>query len=90
MVVYRAYAIHSFLNEYDFKGKTVIPFGTHGTGGLASTIQSMAEEDSSLVQKPPAGDGNSLYINVMNRLSVDCDCDGNIPYFRKTTVWQRL
>ena len=22
-------------------------------------------------------DGNILYINVMNRLSVDCDCDGN-------------
>lgn len=21
--------------------------------------------------------GNILYINVMNRLSVDCDCDGN-------------
>ena len=22
-------------------------------------------------------DGNILYISVMNRLSVDCDCDGN-------------
>jgi uncharacterized Fe-S center protein len=22
-------------------------------------------------------DGNILYVNVMNRLSVDCDCDGN-------------
>lgn len=22
-------------------------------------------------------DGNMLYINVMNRLSVDCDCDSN-------------
>ena len=22
-------------------------------------------------------DGNILYINVMNRLSVDCDCDGS-------------
>ena len=32
-------AIHSFLEEYDFSGKTVIPFVTHGTGGLASTIQ---------------------------------------------------
>lgn len=30
--------IHSFLEEYDFEGKTVIPFCTHGTGGLASTI----------------------------------------------------
>ena len=22
-------------------------------------------------------DGNILFINVMNRLSIDCDCDGN-------------
>lgn len=29
-------AIYSFLEEYDFSGKTVIPFVTHGTGGLAS------------------------------------------------------
>lgn len=32
-------AIHSFLEEYDFSGKTVIPFCTHGTSGLASAIQ---------------------------------------------------
>lgn len=32
-------AVHSFLEEYDFSGKTVIPFVTHGTGGLASTIK---------------------------------------------------
>ncbi len=31
-------AVHSFLEEYDFSGKTIIPFVTHGTGGLASTI----------------------------------------------------
>ena len=31
-------AIFSFLEEYDFSGKTVIPFCTHGTGGLADTI----------------------------------------------------
>ena len=34
-------AIHSFLEEYDFSGKTVIPFVTHGTGGLSSTIRDM-------------------------------------------------
>lgn len=32
-------AIHSFLEEYDFSSKTIVPFVTHGTGGLASTIQ---------------------------------------------------
>ena len=34
-------AVHSFLEEYDFSGKTVIPFVTHGTGGMANTIQDM-------------------------------------------------
>lgn len=34
----------------------------------------MAEAGKSVVD---ALDGNILYVNVMNRLSVDCDCDGN-------------
>lgn len=32
-------AIMSFLEEYDFSGKTVIPFCAHGTGGLASSVR---------------------------------------------------
>lgn len=32
-------AVHTFLEEYDFSGKTIVPFVTHGTGGLASTIE---------------------------------------------------
>ncbi len=37
-------------------------------------LESMAEAGKSVVD---ALDGNILYINVMNRLSVDCDCDGS-------------
>lgn len=37
-------AIHSFLEEYDFDGKTVIPFVTHGTGGLAGTIRDITAD----------------------------------------------
>lgn len=37
-------------------------------------LESMAEAGKSVVD---ALDGNILYINVMNRLSVDCDCNGN-------------
>lgn len=37
-------AVHSFLEEYDFSGKTVIPFCTHGTGGLASTMQDIKKD----------------------------------------------
>lgn len=33
----------SFLEEYDFSGKTIIPFITHGTGGLAQTIEDIEE-----------------------------------------------
>ncbi|MCC8023787.1 MAG: flavodoxin [Clostridium sp.] len=31
----------TFVDEYDFSGKTVIPFCTHGTGGLAGTIRDL-------------------------------------------------
>lgn len=37
-------AIHSFLESYDFSGKTIIPFCVHGTGGLASTIRDIQRE----------------------------------------------
>lgn len=34
-------AILSFVDEYDFSGKTIVPFCTHGTGGLSSTIRDL-------------------------------------------------
>ncbi len=53
------------------------------TGGKGGSMWS-ADQDSFLESMAEAGksvsdylDGNILYINVMNRLSVDCDCDGN-------------
>lgn len=47
-------AIHSFLEEYDFSDKTIIPFVTHGTGGLASTIEDIKGNlpDSANVLEP--------------------------------------
>lgn len=47
-------AVHSFMEEYDFAGKTVIPFCTHGTGGLASTIQDIKKDlpDSTELREP--------------------------------------
>lgn len=47
-------AIHSFIEEYDFSNKTVIPFVTHGTGGLSSTIRDLgaALPDSAKVLEP--------------------------------------
>ncbi len=34
-------AVLSFVDEYDFSGKTVVPFCTHGTGGLSGTIRDL-------------------------------------------------
>ncbi len=54
------------------------------TGGRSSTspwggnqnafLESMGDATSSVVNQ---FDGKVVYINVMNRLSIDCDCDGN-------------
>lgn len=53
------------------------------TGGKGGSMWS-GEQDAFLESMAEAGksvsdylNGNILYINVMNRLSVDCDCDGN-------------
>ena len=60
------------------QGKAHIHSG--GTGGSMwggdqdAFLESMAEAGKSVVE---ALDGKIVYINVMNRLSVDCDCDGN-------------
>lgn len=60
------------------EGKAHIHSG--GTGGSTwggdqdAFLESMAEAGKSVVDYL---DGNILYINVMNRLSVDCDCDGS-------------
>ena len=48
---------------------------SHFKGGEQDPfLESMAEAGKSVVD---ALDGNILYINVMNRLSVDCDCDSS-------------
>lgn len=60
------------------EGKAHIHSG--GTGGSMwggdqdAFLESMAEAGKSVADYL---DGNILYINVMNRLSVDCDCDGS-------------
>lgn len=60
------------------EGKAHIHSG--GTGGSMwggeqdAFLEAMAEAGKSVADYL---DGNILYINVMNRLSVDCDCDSN-------------
>lgn len=60
------------------EGKSWIHSGGTRTSGWSGDqdafLESMAEAGKSVADYL---DGNILYINVMNRLSVDCDCDGN-------------
>ncbi|MDR2505628.1 MAG: flavodoxin [Oscillospiraceae bacterium] len=35
--------LYTFFEEYDFSGKTIIPFNTHGGSGFSGTISSIAE-----------------------------------------------
>lgn len=39
-------AVYTFLDDYDFNGKTIIPFATHEGSGLGSTPDNIAEECS--------------------------------------------
>lgn len=45
-------AVFSFIEEYDLSGKTIIPFCTHGTAGLATTIRDLTSElpDSTILE----------------------------------------
>lgn len=36
-------AVNSFVEAHDLSGKTIIPFVSHGTGGLAGTIQDLTD-----------------------------------------------
>jgi uncharacterized Fe-S center protein len=60
------------------EGKSWIHTGGRSKSGIggdqAAFLDSMAEAGKSVVDSLG---GNILYINVMNRLSVDCDCNGN-------------
>ena len=35
--------LYSFFDEYDFSGKTIIPFSSHGGSRLANTVETIAE-----------------------------------------------
>ena len=36
-------ALYSFFDEYDFSGKTIIPFNVHNGSGLSRTIETIQE-----------------------------------------------
>lgn len=60
------------------EGKSLIHSGGQKTKGTSGETQaflaSMAEAGKSVIDSL---DNNLIYINVMNNLSIDCDCNGN-------------
>ena len=47
-------AVFSFIEEYDFSGKTIVPFCAHGTGGIATSVRDItaALPDSTEILEP--------------------------------------
>ena len=41
--------LYTFFEEYDFSGKTIIPFVTHGGSGLSGTVQTIQELEPNAV-----------------------------------------
>ncbi len=58
------------------EGKNLIHSGGKDGGSQDSFLKAMAEAGKAVSDYLDNGK-NIVYINVMNRLSVDCDCDGN-------------
>lgn len=70
-------ALYSFFDEYDFSGKTIIPFSSHGGSGFSGTISEIARlEPGASVQRDGytvsrgsvAGDAGNLrnWVNGLN------------------------
>lgn len=54
-------AIYSFFDEYDFSGKTVIPFVTSGGSGFSQSVETITTmEKNAKVVKDPAIQGRNV------------------------------
>ena len=71
-------AVLKFLESYDFSGKTVVPFCTHGGGGSGGSFQSVESAASGAtvlnglsVSGASAGDANSRVVEWLNGLKLN-------------------
>lgn len=60
--------LYTFLEEYDFSGKTIIPFTTHGGSGFSRTIQTISELQPNATV---ISDGFSISRNDVSRAEGD-------------------
>jgi flavodoxin len=73
--------LYTFLEEYDFSGKTIIPFTTHGGSGFSRTIQTISElqpnasvvsDGLSISRNNVSGSENEV-VNWVNGLNLTAD-----------------
>ena len=73
--------LYTFLEEYDFSGKTIIPFTTHGGSGFSRTIQTISElqpnatvisDGLSISRNSVAGAENEV-VNWVNGLNLNAE-----------------
>ena len=68
--------LYSFFDNYDFSGKTIIPFNTHGGSGFSNTIHTIAEmepeatvnEDGFTVSRNNVQEAESDILNWLGEL----------------------
>lgn len=60
--------LYTFLEEYDFSGKTILPFTTHGGSGFSRTIQTISELQPNATV---VSDGLSISRNDVSRAESD-------------------
>lgn len=71
--------LYTFLEEYDFGGKTIIPFTTHGGSGFSRTIQTISElqpnaaviSDGLSISRNSVSDAESEVVDWVNGLDLN-------------------
>lgn len=70
--------IASFLEEYDFSGKTIVPFCSHGGGRFGQSLTAIAK----LAPNATMGEGLSVHYSGDSNLGSEIDnwiATNNIP-----------
>lgn len=73
--------LYTFLEEYDFSGKTIIPFATHGGSGFSRTIQTISElqpnatviSDGLSISRNSVSEAESDVVDWVNSLNSDAE-----------------
>lgn len=80
--------LYSFFDDYDFSGKTIIPFNTHGGSGFSNTISTIAKlepdanvnQDGFTVSRNNVQDAEPDIIAWLDNLGyTNTDDGGNLP-----------